>query len=56
MSDVTVRAERATRRGILNSRVPEGPIENLWDNYQASMKLVAPANRGGVTDLDIAVP
>ena len=45
MSDVTVRAERATRRGILNSRVPEGPIENLWDNYQASMKLVAPANR-----------
>jgi len=45
MSDVTVQAEPATTNTVLNSRVPEGPIEDLWDNYQASMKLVAPANR-----------
>lgn len=29
----------------LDARIPEGPIEDVWDNYQASMKLVAPANR-----------
>ena len=30
----------------LNARIPEGPIQDRWDNYKASMKLVAPgANR-----------
>ncbi len=45
MNDVTSQAADATASSVLNSRVPEGPIEDLWDNYQASMKLVAPANR-----------
>ncbi len=45
MSDVTAQVEPAAARSVLDSRVPEGPIEDLWDNYQASMKLVAPANR-----------
>ena len=45
MNDVTVQAKLARTTRILNSRVPDGPIEDLWDNYQASMKLVAPANR-----------
>jgi len=45
MSDVTVQAGSAATNSVLNSRVPEGPIEDLWDNYQANMKLVAPANR-----------
>jgi len=45
MSDVTVQAKPVMTNSLLNSRVPEGPIEDVWDNYQASMKLVAPANR-----------
>ncbi len=29
----------------LNSRVPEGPLEQKWDNHKFSNKLVNPANR-----------
>ena len=30
----------------LNARIPDGPVQDAWDNYKASMKLVAPgANR-----------
>ncbi|MGE3858175.1 MAG: fumarate reductase/succinate dehydrogenase flavoprotein subunit [Dehalococcoidia bacterium] len=29
----------------LNSRIPEGPIETLWDNHRFNMKLVNPANK-----------
>jgi len=29
----------------LNSKVPEGPIEEKWDNYKADMKLVNPNNK-----------
>lgn len=29
----------------LNSRVPEGPIETLWDKHRFNMKLVNPANK-----------
>ncbi len=43
MGDVTVR-EAPVAVG-LDPRVPEGNVQDLWDNYQASMKLVAPANR-----------
>lgn len=30
---------------VLNSRIPEGPIEKKWDNHKFNMKLVNPANR-----------
>jgi succinate dehydrogenase / fumarate reductase flavoprotein subunit len=29
----------------LNSRVPEGPIENLWERHKFDMRLVNPANK-----------
>ncbi len=29
----------------LNSNIPEGPLEQKWDNHQAAMKLVNPANK-----------
>ena len=29
----------------LNSRVPDGPIEQLWDRHRFNMKLVNPANK-----------
>ncbi len=29
----------------LNSRIPEGPIQEKWDNHRFSLKLVNPANR-----------
>jgi succinate dehydrogenase / fumarate reductase flavoprotein subunit len=44
MGDVTVREAPGAAVG-LDPRVPEGNVQDLWDNYQASMKLVAPANR-----------
>jgi succinate dehydrogenase / fumarate reductase flavoprotein subunit len=44
MSDLNVQSAPATN-AALDSRVPTGAIENLWSDYQASMKLVAPANR-----------
>ncbi|RMF16042.1 MAG: fumarate reductase/succinate dehydrogenase flavoprotein subunit [Candidatus Dadabacteria bacterium] len=30
---------------ILNGNVPEGPIENAWDQHRFNMKLVNPANK-----------
>ncbi len=30
---------------MLDSGTPSGPIEEKWDNYKASMKLVSPANK-----------
>ncbi|MGE5595094.1 MAG: fumarate reductase/succinate dehydrogenase flavoprotein subunit [Hyphomicrobiales bacterium] len=30
---------------MLDSRIPEGPIAEKWDNHRFSMKLVAPQNR-----------
>ncbi|NKB89282.1 MAG: succinate dehydrogenase (quinone) flavoprotein subunit [Acidobacteria bacterium] len=44
MNDVTVQSASAAP-GPLKSGAPDGPIEDRWDNYKASMKLVAPANR-----------
>ncbi|HUK92107.1 MAG TPA: FAD-binding protein, partial [Blastocatellia bacterium] len=29
----------------LNSKVPEGPIKDKWDNHRFEMKLVNPANK-----------
>ena len=29
----------------LNSKVPEGPIQQKWDNHKFNMKLVNPANK-----------
>ncbi len=29
----------------LNARIPEGPIQTLWDNHRFNMKLVNPANK-----------
>ena len=29
----------------LNSRVPDGPIEEKWDKHRFNMKLVNPANK-----------
>ncbi|MCA9050374.1 MAG: fumarate reductase/succinate dehydrogenase flavoprotein subunit [Planctomycetaceae bacterium] len=29
----------------LNSRVPEGPVEQIWDKHRFNMKLVNPANK-----------
>jgi succinate dehydrogenase / fumarate reductase flavoprotein subunit len=37
--------ETIATRGKLDARTPEGPIQDAWSNYKASMKLVAPANR-----------
>ena len=31
--------------GLLNSRVPDGPIAQKWDNCKNEMKLVAPNNK-----------
>src|SRR3954470_22592663 len=33
-------------RAALDGKVPEGPIEALWDTHKFDMKLVAPHNRG----------
>jgi succinate dehydrogenase / fumarate reductase flavoprotein subunit len=43
----TVRTDETTttRDTGLDARIPDGPIQEAWSNYQASMKLVAPANR-----------
>ncbi|MBN1598181.1 MAG: fumarate reductase/succinate dehydrogenase flavoprotein subunit [Bacteroidales bacterium] len=30
---------------ILNSKIPEGPLEQKWNNYKANQKLVNPANK-----------
>ena len=30
---------------ILNSKIPEGPLEQKWENYKKTDKLVNPANR-----------
>ncbi|UWX60861.1 fumarate reductase/succinate dehydrogenase flavoprotein subunit [Chryseobacterium oranimense] len=30
---------------ILNSKIPEGPLEQKWDNYKKKARLVNPANR-----------
>ena len=30
---------------LLNSNVPEGPIEQIWDKHRFNMKLVNPANK-----------
>ncbi|KMQ67534.1 succinate dehydrogenase [Chryseobacterium sp. FH2] len=30
---------------ILNSKIPEGPLEKKWENYKKTAKLVNPANR-----------
>jgi len=37
---------------ILNSKIPEGPLEQKWDNYKKKARLVNPANR---KKLDIIV-
>ena len=37
---------------ILNSKIPEGPLEQKWENYKKTAKLVNPANR---KKLDIIV-
>jgi succinate dehydrogenase / fumarate reductase flavoprotein subunit len=29
----------------LNSRIPDGPLEQKWTRYKASVKLVNPANK-----------
>jgi len=29
----------------LNSRIPEGPVQELWDNHRFNMRLVNPANK-----------
>ncbi len=46
MSTSTESPSAATERDArLDARVPSGPIQDAWDNFKASMKLVAPANR-----------
>lgn len=30
---------------VLNSKIPEGPLEKKWENYKKTAKLVNPANR-----------
>ena len=30
---------------ILDSKIPEGPLENKWENYKSSVPLVSPANK-----------
>ncbi len=37
---------------ILHHKIPEGPLKDKWNNYQASCKLVSPANK---KKLDIIV-
>ncbi|GAB4451380.1 MAG: fumarate reductase/succinate dehydrogenase flavoprotein subunit [Anaerolineae bacterium] len=34
-----------TFEGTLNSAVPEGPIQEIWDQHRFNMKLVNPSNR-----------
>ncbi len=37
---------------ILDNKIPEGPLKDKWNNYQATCKLVSPANKN---KLDIIV-
>ena len=30
---------------ILDSKIPEGPLENKWTKYKSSVPLVSPANK-----------
>ena len=30
---------------ILNSKIPEGPLEDKWKKYKSSVPLVSPANK-----------
>jgi Succinate dehydrogenase/fumarate reductase, flavoprotein subunit len=30
---------------ILDSKIPEGPLENKWTNYKSSVPFVSPANK-----------
>ena len=30
---------------ILNSKIPEGPLEHTWTNYKSNVPLVSPANK-----------
>ncbi len=43
----------ATKNGkvVLDSRVPDGPIEQKWDNHRQNIKLVLPANKRKYTIL-----
>ncbi|MCA9033224.1 MAG: FAD-binding protein, partial [Planctomycetaceae bacterium] len=36
---------------VLNSKVPEGPLADKWDNCKQNLKLVAPSNRRKFTVL-----
>ncbi len=41
----------AKNNGILNSKVPEGSLQDKWDNHINSLKLVNPANKRKFTVL-----
>jgi len=45
MAPIVETEETIATRGKLDPRSPDGPIQDAWSNYKASMKLVAPANR-----------
>ena len=30
---------------ILDSKIPEGPLESKWTNYKSTVPLVSPANK-----------
>ncbi len=34
--------------GILNAKIPEGPLDQKWTLHKESLKTVSPANRGGM--------
>ena len=33
---------------VINSNIPEGPIENKWVKHKNEIKLVSPANKRGI--------
>jgi succinate dehydrogenase / fumarate reductase flavoprotein subunit len=39
------RPERSTRAGVLDDKVPDGPLADKWDRYIADSKLVNPNNK-----------
>jgi succinate dehydrogenase / fumarate reductase flavoprotein subunit len=41
----SVKTAPAFTEATLDSKVPSGPIQEIWDKHRFEMKLVAPANR-----------
>ncbi len=48
---IDIRPQTEFRDPLLNSNIPDGPIEQRWDKHRFEMKLVNPANKRKFTVL-----